>query len=162
MLLKKFVFIFHIILIKIFYSVDNNRHLQSEKTSGPHRRKDHRQTLYSLPLDEVAGASFTENLAPGNDLEWVQKNLARKIEVEKIQAVFDVNGLGDARSKADKQLKAVIIKKVFGTTSTTEIEKMDAAQLNYCRAVLEDLFKTLSAANPEDPLAYLNQLDQAA
>jgi len=50
----------------------------------------------------------------------------------------------------------------FGTTSTTEIEKMDAAQLNHCRAVLEDLFKTLSAANPEDPLAYLNQLDQAA
>ena len=118
--------------------------------------------IQGLPVDEVAGASFTENLAPGNDLVWVQKNLARIIVGEKIQAVFDVNGLGDARSKADKQLKAVIIKKVFGTTSTTEIEKMDAAQLNYCRAVLEDLFKTLSAANPEDPLAYLNQLDQAA
>ncbi|MBS4036214.1 MAG: AAA family ATPase [Ignavibacterium sp.] len=118
--------------------------------------------IQGLPVDEVAGASFTENLAPGNDLEWVQKNLARKIEVEKIQSVFDENGLGDARSKADKQLKAVIIKKVFGTTSTTEIEKMDAAQLNHCRAVLDDLFKTLSAANPEDPLAYLNQLDQAA
>ena len=79
---------------------------------------------FGLPVDDVAGASFTENLTPGNDFEWVQRNLQRKIEVEKIQAVFDENGLGDARSKADKQLKAVIIKKIFGTTSNTEIEKI--------------------------------------
>ena len=39
---------------------------------------------------------------------------------------------------------------------------MDAAQLNRCRAVLEDLFKTLSAVNPEDPLAYPNQLNKEA
>ena len=44
----------------------------------------------------------------------------------------------------------------------TEIEKMDAAQLNHCRALLEELFKSISAAQPEDPIAYLNQLDQAA
>jgi hypothetical protein len=118
--------------------------------------------IQGLPVDEVAGATFTENLTPGNDLEWVQKNLQRKIEVEKIQAVFDENGLGDARSKADKQLKAVIIKKIFGTTSNIEIEKMDASQLNHCRALLEELFKSLSAAQPEDPIAFLNQLEQAA
>lgn len=118
--------------------------------------------IQGLPIDDVAGASFTENLAPGNDLEWIQKNLARKIEVEKIQSVFDENGLGDARSKVDKQLKAVIIKKIFGTTSNIEIEKMDAAQLNHCRALLEELFKSLSAAQPEDPIAFLNQIDQAA
>lgn len=118
--------------------------------------------IQGLPVDDIAGATFTENLAPGNDLEWVQKNLARKIEVEKIQSVFDENGLGDARSKADKQLKAVIIKKVFGTTSTTEIEKMDAAQLSWCRSLLEELFASLSAANPEDPISFLNQLEQAA
>jgi hypothetical protein len=39
---------------------------------------------------------------------------------------------------------------------------MDAAQLNHCRVPLEELFKSLSAAQPEDPIAYLNQLDQAA
>ena len=92
----------------------------------------------------------------------MQRNLQRKIEVEKIQAVFDENGLGDARSKADKQLKAVIIKKIFGTTSNTEIEKMDAAQLNHCRALLEELFKSLSAAQPEDPIEYFNQMELAA
>jgi hypothetical protein len=118
--------------------------------------------IQGLPVDEVAGATFTENLTPGNDLEWVQRNLQRKIEVEKIQAVFDENGLGDARSKADKQLKAVIIKKIFGTTSNTEIEKMDAAQLNHYRALLEELFQELSAAQPEDPIAFINQLEQAA
>lgn len=115
--------------------------------------------IQGLPVDEIAGATFTENLAPGNDLEWVQKNLQRKIEVEKIQSVFDENGLGDARSKADKQLKAVIIKKVFGTTSNTEIEKMDAAQLNHCRALLEELFKEISAAQPEDPINFVNEFD---
>ena len=117
---------------------------------------------FGLPVDDVAGASFTENLTPGNDFEWVQRNLQRKIEVEKIQAVFDENGLGDARSKADKQLKAVIIKKIFGTTSATEIEKMDAAQLNHYRALLEELFQEISAAQPEDPIAFINQSEQAA
>ena len=106
-------------------------------------------------------AAVQENLVSGNDLEWIQKNLARKIEFEKIQSVFDENGLGDARSKVDRQLKTVIIKKIFGTTSNIEIEKMDAAQLNHCRALLEELFKSLSAAQSEDPIAYLNQLDQA-
>ena len=38
---------------------------------------------------------------------------------------------------------------------------MDAAQLNHCRALLEELFQSLSAAQSEDPIAYLNQLDQA-
>ncbi len=118
--------------------------------------------IQGLPVDDVAGATFTENLTPGNDLEWVQRNLQRKIEVEKIQAVFDENGLGDARSKIDKQLKAVIIKKIFGTTSNTEIEKMDAAQLNHYRALLEELFQEISAAQPEDPIAFINQLEQAA
>lgn len=56
----------------------------------------------------------------------------------------------------------MIIKKVFGTTSSTEIEKMDSSQLNHCRQVLEDLFKSLSAAKPDDPLAYLDQVEQAA
>ena len=108
--------------------------------------------IQGLPVDEVAGATFTENLTPGNDLEWVQRNLQRKIEVEKIQAVFDENGLGDARSKADKQLKAVIIKKIFGTTSTTEIEKMDAAQLKSLQSTSgRTLSRSLSAAQPEDP-----------
>ena len=115
-----------------------------------------------MSADDVAGASFTENLTPGNDFEWVQRNLQRKIEVEKIQAVFDENGLGDARSKADKQLKALIIKKIFGTTSTTEIEKMDAAQLNHYRALLEELFQKISAAQFEDPIAFINQSEQAA
>ena len=114
--------------------------------------------IQGLPVDEVAGATFTENLTPGNDLEWMQRNLQRKIEVEKIQSLFDKNGLGDARSKVDKQLKAVIIEKVFGTTSSTEIEKMDAHQLSHHRSQLEELFKELSAAQPEDPINFINSI----
>lgn len=114
--------------------------------------------IQGLPVDDVAGATFTENLTPGNDLEWMQRNLQRKIEVEKIQAVFDEHGLGDARSKADKQLKAVLIKKVFGTTSNTEIEKMDAHQLSHHREILEEVFQELENTNPEDPVNFINSI----
>lgn len=39
---------------------------------------------------------------------------------------------------------------------------MVAAQLNHCKALLEDLFKTFCAAKPEDPIAFLNQIDRDA
>ncbi|MBE0571970.1 MAG: AAA family ATPase [Ignavibacteriaceae bacterium] len=115
--------------------------------------------IQGLPVDEVAGATFTDNLTPGNDLEWMQRNLQRKIEVEKIQGVFDLYGLGDARSKADKQLKAALIKKVFGTTSSIEIEKMDAHQLSYHKEQLEELMKELANAQPEDPVNFINSIE---
>lgn len=95
-------------------------------------------------------------------MERIILNPVNNIEFEQIQIVSYENGLGDARSKADKQLKAVIIKKIFGTTSTTEIEKMDAAQLSWCRSLLEELFASLSAANPEDPIAFVNELNTKA
>ena len=54
----------------------------------------------------------------GNDSDYFKKPL---IERNNISVIFDKNGLGDTRSTADKQIKAVIIEKIFGTTSQTEI-----------------------------------------
>ncbi len=74
--------------------------------------------------------------------------------MEKISAVFDKNGLGDARSKADKQLKTSIIEKIFGTTSITEIEKMQYTELNFRRQELEELFEMLKES--DNPMEEIN------
>ncbi|MBI5730274.1 MAG: hypothetical protein HY963_03965, partial [Ignavibacteriales bacterium] len=50
-------------------------------------------------------------------------------------------------------IKAMIIQKIFGTTSKTEIEKMNVGQLNFNRAALEELFTELKEI--ENPIEYL-------
>jgi hypothetical protein len=72
----------------------------------------------------------------------------RQIQIELIEGCFDLNGLGNARSKADKALKVHIIQKVFGTTSKIEIEKMDAQILEVRRKDLVNLFEELKAIGP--------------
>ena len=47
----------------------------------------------------------------------------------------------------------MIIKKVFGTTSKTEIEKMDHTELNWHRQELEELFEELK--NSKNPVELL-------
>ena len=63
--------------------------------------------------------------------------------------------MGDARSKADKQIKATIIEKLFGTTSQTEISKMDYKLLKKKRLELEDMFIHLSSAQPENVIDWV-------
>ena len=50
----------------------------------------------------------------GNDSDYFKKLF---IGTKNISVIFAKNSLGDTRSKADKQIKAVIIEKIFGTTS---------------------------------------------
>ena len=99
--------------------------------------------LQGLPVGEVSQESINKNFAPGDDREYFERKQKQKIELEKIAAVFDKNGLGDARAKADKQLKALIIEKVFKTTSQTEINKMSYTELNHRKEELQELFKAL-------------------
>ena len=73
--------------------------------------------ILGLPIGEVSGETFSNNLTPGNDPDYFERKLRQQIEMENISDVFDKNGLGYTRSKADKQIKAVIIEKIFGTTS---------------------------------------------
>ena len=99
--------------------------------------------ILGLPIGEIQQETFNENFAPGDDRDYFERKQKQKIALEKIAAVFDKNGLGDARAKADKQLKALIIEKIFGTTSHTEIEKMSFTELNHRKEELEELFKEL-------------------
>ncbi|MDZ7766900.1 MAG: AAA family ATPase [Melioribacteraceae bacterium] len=120
--------------------------------------------IQGLEVGEIAGESNHENFAPGDDRDFWERQQRRKIAIEKIEAVFDENGLGDARSKADKQLKTTIIKKVFGTTSKTEIEKMKESELTYNKEILENLFIELKEVAPENPIEFIENynIEEAA
>jgi hypothetical protein len=92
--------------------------------------------LLSAEKGDVAKESYTNNLAPVET--YPDRKEKREIELEKIKAKFDEVGFGT--SKEDKQLKVLIIQKIFGTTSQIEIEKMKHDDLHKCLVSLENLF----------------------
>jgi len=109
--------------------------------------------LMQIPVGEVAGESSKENLAPSEDYGWVQRKREREIEVEKIQASFELAALGT--SKEDKQIKAEIFRKFIGTTSATEFEKLPAEKLHLSRINIERLFQRWPEIDPKDRLPFV-------
>lgn len=89
------------------------------------------------PVGEVAGATHTENIAPSENYDYYERKKNREIEIEKIQAIFDKAAFG--ASKEDKQLKALIVEKIFNTTSSKEIDSFTPERLTTCRKQLEAL-----------------------
>lgn len=116
--------------------------------------------ILGLEIGEVSKESAHDNLTPGGDYDYYEKQQQRKIQMEKIEAVFELNGLGSPRSAEDKQLKTLIIQKIFLTTSKTEIEKFPLSELNNCRVELEELFSSLN--NRDDKIDFMRVYDKAA
>jgi len=94
--------------------------------------------IQGLPVGEIAEET-AGNIIP-TEKEYYERQLMKKIESEKIEAVFELNNLGSPRSADEKKLKTMIIQKIFGTTSKTEIEKLDGPKLNFLRQELEEFF----------------------
>lgn len=94
--------------------------------------------LCGLETGEVRGATDTTNLAPGEDYGAANRKRQRDIEVEKIKACFD--GAGFGAGKEDKQLKVLIQRHFLGTTSATELDRMDVGVLAESRERLEQYF----------------------
>ncbi|MHB1688148.1 MAG: hypothetical protein ACYCVH_12355 [Ignavibacteriaceae bacterium] len=116
--------------------------------------------ILGLPIGELAQETTDKNLTPGSDLDYFENVQKKKIEIEKISGVFELNGLGSPRSAEEKKLKTMIIQKIFGTTSQTEIDKMTYSALNNFRIDLEDLFKLLQ--DREDKIDFVTKYDIAA
>jgi hypothetical protein len=97
--------------------------------------------ITQLPMGDVSGATNTTNLAPVDDSTYYAKKEAREAEIEKIKSLFDKAGFGT--SKEDKQLKAEVTQRIFGTLSGTEIEKKSVAELKesivYLTSILDGL-----------------------
>ena len=104
---------------------------------------------------KVAGETYTNNLTPGSDYDYYDRRNKQQIETEIISGLFDKYGFGGARSKSDKQIKATIIEKIFGTKSQTEISKMNHELLKKKRLELEEMFTQLSATQPENVIAWV-------
>ena len=102
--------------------------------------------ILGLPIGEVAQESYHQNLTPGSDKEYYERQLNKKIETEKIEALFELNNLGSPRSAEEKKIKATIIQKIFGTTSKTEIERMDHKLLGHLRERLKTLLEAIREA----------------
>ncbi|MBK8946410.1 MAG: AAA family ATPase [Ignavibacteriae bacterium] len=109
--------------------------------------------IQNLPTGIVAEET-EKNLIP-TDKDYFERELRRKIEIEKIEGVFELNNLGTPRANEDKKVKTAIIQKIFGTTSKTEIEKMLPNELNFRRQELEELFKELKDVEPLETLIHI-------
>lgn len=99
--------------------------------------------LHGLPVGEVQGATNTSNIAPSENFEAYERKQQREIAIENISGLFDKYGLSGSLSKDQKQLKALITEKVFGTLSSTEIEKMHPNTLNNNLDTLRLLLKEI-------------------
>lgn len=100
--------------------------------------------LLDVEVGEVAGATNTDNIAPSENYDYYDRKKNVEVELEKIQAIFDKAAFGT--SKEDKQVKTLIIEKIFGTTSSTEIEGFLPARLTKCRLQLDSLMTDLANA----------------
>lgn len=80
--------------------------------------------LIGLPVGEVAGSTNETNIAPAENFEAWDRKQNREIQMEKMQGLFDKYGYSGSLGKEQKQLRALIVEKIYGTMSFTEIEKM--------------------------------------
>lgn len=99
--------------------------------------------ILGVPTGEVAGVTNQDAGAPVENFEYYRRKQAREIEVEKIKAIFDRLALGS--SGHDKRLRVLLLEKCIGTTSNTELEKMDADTLHVKRELLERVVGRLEA-----------------
>ena len=116
--------------------------------------------LLSVGTGAVASESDGTNLAPSEDFGWQKRRQDREIEVEKIKAVFDKLAIGT--SKEDKQIKVVILERLFGSSSATEIEKMDTEHLQFGRVNLQRLAESMAKVQPEERLTLVESFDLEA
>lgn len=99
--------------------------------------------LLGLPVGDVAGVTSDMNMAPSENWENWDRKKNREIQVEKMQGLFDKYGMTGSLTKELKQLRAVILEKIYGTMSFTEIEKMDPAYIEEKNGHLSVLLKEL-------------------
>lgn len=111
--------------------------------------------LLNVPVGEVIGATNTDNLAPAENTEWYKEKQSREIFMAEIKGTFEKYGFGT--SKEDKQLKATIADKVFGTTATEALERLNSRELEKGLALIKAILNSLDDA--DDKLSYIKSIN---
>jgi len=109
--------------------------------------------LIDVPKGNVAGSTNKENIAPKENYTAYENREKREIEMEKIKNIFDKEGFSSG--KEDKMYKVKITEKIFGTSSTIEIEKLKAEELSQKRIILEKFMENWSISI--DKNKYINE-----
>ena len=95
------------------------------------------QFLLDVPKGEVKGATSTQNIAPSE--EWSDKKRKREIILEEITNSFVKMNFGTAQK--DKQIKLLILEKIFQESSWKAIEVMALDALEIRKIYLLELFE---------------------
>lgn len=111
------------------------------------------QFLGGMEVGEVQGPSNTSNVAPSENFEAWERKQQREIQMEKLGGLFDKYGMSGSMTKEQKQLRSIIVEKIYGTVSFTEIEKMDPNTLSEKYNQLSVLLKELETE--ENKLQYV-------
>lgn len=109
--------------------------------------------LLAMPIGGVAGSSDESNLAPVESESWYKERDEREIQLELIKDLFTKNDLGGTSADTKKQ-KILITEKVFGTSSSKALEKMDSFTLKECKNRLEKLLANMPVS-VDDRIQYI-------
>lgn len=115
--------------------------------------------LLQIPTGEVAGETRSENLAPSENFESMNKRAEKEKLFDEIKGVFDLHGFGGTLGKEQKQLKVSIINSVFGTTSMERIQEFDNDILLNGKNAISDIFVELVDVEPENKLEFVKNYD---
>jgi hypothetical protein len=115
--------------------------------------------LLQIPTGEVAGETRSENLAPSENFESMNRRAEKEKLFDEIKGVFDLHGFGGTLGKEQKQLKVSIINSVFGTTSMERIQEFDNDILLNGKNAISDIFVELVDVEPESKLEFVKNYD---
>lgn len=115
--------------------------------------------LMQIPTGEVAGSTSNNNLAPSENFEYLNRKQEKEKLLDEIKGIFDLHGLGGNLGKELKQMKAMIINKVFDTTSMERIQDMDNKILTEGKELIAEMFTKLVDVEDSEKLKFIKDYD---
>ena len=112
--------------------------------------------LMQIPTGEVAGSTSNNNLAPSENFEYLNRKQEKEKLLDEIKGIFDLHGLGGNLGKELKQMKAMIINKVFDTTSMERIQDMDNKILTEGKELIAEMFTKLVDVEDSEKLKFIS------
>ena len=99
--------------------------------------------LLDMPVGEVQGATFTDNMAPGENYENADKRRKKEIALERVVGIIGKHYPG--QSTEEKKARHVVLETHFGTLSWKEVEGMKLEKIEEGYASLKAALEKAAA-----------------